>query len=129
MLAEHIKDTLSVDAKVMSMAESAAGYPAQGEGGGAVYCLRAIDTHLGATRPGSAGSADLLPEAGWWMIGFWFELSNPKAMVATLAEVFRCFESNVPLLGDLSLEFAMEAYLSPFQTGVMQACRTVSCIS
>ncbi len=40
-----------------------------------------------------------------WVFGL--GSSNPKAMVATLAEVFRCVrEANIPLLGDLSLGFA-----------------------
>ena len=40
-----------------------------------------------------------------WVFGL--GSSNPKAMVATLAEVFRCVrEANVPLQGDLSLGFA-----------------------
>ena len=116
MLVEHIRDTLSVDAKVMSMAgESAAGYARlKGEGGGANLLLYApIDTHLEGDESdtpwvGPRVTADLLPEAKMvddWVFGL--GSSNPKAMVATLAEVFRCVrEANVPLLGDLSLGFA-----------------------
>ncbi|MEK9995451.1 MAG: hypothetical protein VW664_03950, partial [Halieaceae bacterium] len=116
MLVEHIRDTLSVDAKVMSMAgESAAGYARlKGEGGGANLLLYApIDTHLEGDESdtpwvGPKVTADLLPEAKMvddWVFGL--GSSNPKAMVATLAEVFRCVrEANVPLLGDLSLGFA-----------------------
>ena len=115
MLVEHIRDTLCVDAKVMSMAgESAAGYARlKGEGGGANLLLYApIDTHLEGDESdtpwvGPKVTADLLPEAKMvddWVFGL--GSSNPKAMVATLAEVFRCVrEANVPLLGDLSLGF------------------------
>ena len=116
MMVEHIRDTLSVDAKVMSMAgESAAGYARlSGKGGGANLLLYApIDTHLEGDESdipwvGPQVTADLLPEAKMvddWVFGL--GSSNPKAMVATLAEVFRCVrEANVPLLGDLSLGFA-----------------------
>ena len=94
MLVEHIRDTLSVDAKVMSMAgESAAGYARlKGEGGGANLLLYApIDTHLEGDESdtpwvGPKVTADLLPEAKVvddWVFGL--GSSNPKAMVATLA--------------------------------------------
>ena len=139
MLVEHIRDTLSVDAKVMSMAgESAAGYARlKGEGGGANLMLYApIDTHLEgdeSDRPwvGPKVTADLLPEAKMvddWVFGL--GSSNPKAMVATLAEVFRCVrEANVPLLGDLSLGFADGGMPVTIPERGMLVCRTVSCIS
>ena len=82
MLVEHIRDTLSVDAKVMSMAgESAAGYARlKGEGGGANLCYthQSIRTSraMKATDPGSARRSPLIccPRRRWWTIGFWLGL-------------------------------------------------------
>ena len=116
MLVDHVRDTLAVDAKLLSMAgESAAGYARlQGAGGGANLLLYApIDTHLEGNDSdlpwvGQHITSDLMPQAKMiddWVFGL--GSSNPKAMVATLAEVFRCVrEANIPLLGDLSLGFA-----------------------
>lgn len=116
MLVDHVRDTLAVDAKLLSMAgESAAGYARlKGAGGGANLLLYApIDTHLEGNDSdlpwvGQHITADLMPQAKMiddWVFGL--GSSNPKAMVATLAEVFRCVrEANIPLLGDLSLGFA-----------------------
>ena len=106
--------------------ESAAGYARlKGEGGGANLLLYApIDTHLeGDERQPWVGpkvTADLLPRRRWWTLGFWLGSSNPKAMVATLAEVFRCVERPMcPFLAICLSGLPMEACRSPFQRGGM----------
>ncbi|MEM1110683.1 MAG: acetylornithine deacetylase [Pseudomonadota bacterium] len=86
----------------------------KGSGGGANLLLYApIDTHLEGDESdypwaGPKQTADLKPEAlqiDDWVFGL--GSSNPKAMVATLAEIFRCVhEAEIPLKGDLSLGFA-----------------------
>ena len=82
---------------------------ATGSGGGASLLLYApLDTHLeGDARDypwaGPEGFIDLKPRArieGDWVYGL--GASNPKAMVATLAEVATAvMEAGVPLMGDL----------------------------
>lgn len=114
-LLDHLKQ-LGVDTKYLPITDqSAAGIArVNGIGGGANLLLYApIDTHLEGDDSdfpwaGPTRTVDLKPEAleiGDWIFGL--GSSNPKAMVATLAEVFRCvFEAKIPLVGDLSFGFA-----------------------
>jgi len=138
MLVEHIRDTLSVDAKVMSMAgESAAGYARlKGEGGGANLLLYApIDTHLEGDESdmpwvGPKVTADLLPEAK--MVDDWvlvWARPIPRPWWRRWRRCFDVFER--PMCRFLAICLSglpMEACRSPFQSGGMQVCRTVSCI-
>lgn len=105
-----------MDAHYQPMTDSSGNVLAElrGTGGGATLMLYSpIDTHLeldAAEREwtGASGEADMQPQARMlddWVFGL--GASNPKAMVATLAEVATAvIEAGVPLTGDLLVGMA-----------------------
>lgn len=102
---------IGMDARYMPMSERTGNVLAErrGSGGGAAVMLYApIDTHLEGNEDdqpwvGPADFVDLQPRAkqvGDWIYGL--GSSNPKGMIATLAEVATALiEAEVPIVGDL----------------------------
>jgi len=114
-LVDHLEGSGAAAQYLPITEHSAAGMARiRGSGGGANLLLYApIDTHLEGDDSdfpwaGPKPTVDLKPQAlqvDDWVFGL--GSSNPKAMVATLAEVFRCVQqAGIPLVGDLSFGFA-----------------------
>lgn len=114
-MADHLR-SIGMDARYLPMNDRTGNVLGEkrGSGGGAAVMLYApIDTHLEGNdddQPwvGPPGFVDLQPRAtmtGDWVYGL--GSSNPKAMIATLAEVATALiEADVPLVGDLMFGLA-----------------------
>ncbi len=114
-MADHLR-SIGMDARYLPMNDRTGNVLGErrGSGGGAAVMLYApIDTHLEGNdddQPwvGPPGFVDLQPRAtmtGDWVYGL--GSSNPKAMIATLAEVAAALiEADVPLIGDLMFGLA-----------------------
>lgn len=114
-MTDHLR-SIGMDARYLPMNDRTGNVLGEkrGSGGGAAVMLYApIDTHLEGNdddQPwvGPPGFVDLQPRAtmtGDWVYGL--GSSNPKAMIATLAEVATALiEADVPLVGDLMFGLA-----------------------